>query len=377
MIFGACFCVLAVCGLVLYLNRDSFNLHSPSNSAVANESGLHNSGTNAPAYEGGVSASQMPTTGTAQNQNPAQSSEIAPENGLVAQDLDFWEMYPQKGETQEEEENPSDASLPAAEISEAETDPAKDGRHTLVVDPAGGEEWVLINPYYPKNSYDLTKFTAQNNLMRYYENGRTSSFVGVDLNEYNGEIDFEALKRYGIDYCMFRAGVRGYESGVILQDKLLEQNLQKAQEAGMRAGLYFSSQAINEEEAVEEALFCINFAQQYSLSYPIAYLLEDAIGATSRASVLRREERTLNTIAFCSTIEAAGFVPMVYGTKYYLLKQVDLSRLSGYEIWYSDTSDLPDYPYQFAMWQYSQTASIPGLSGLADLNISFVNYEER
>ena len=360
MILLACLCVLGVCALVFYLNRSSF----VQNTKLKEEAPKEQTTEAVSAEEETANAASGPAS-----QNPV-SGEASP-GGLTASDLDFWDMYPVTPEAElTEEAEEEDEELP-------EADPSTDGKHTLVVDPAGEEEWVLINPYLKKNTYDLTKFTAKNNLMHYYENGRQSSFVGIDLNEYNGAVDYEALKRNGIDFCMLRAGVRGYESGTILQDKMIEENLERAKESDMNIGLYFSSQAINEQEAMEEAAFCVDLAIRYELTYPIAYILEENIGTNARTMALRRDEKTKNTAAFCNAVKNAGFVPMVYGNKYYLLKEIELARLGDFEIWYSDTSDLPDYPYQYSMWQYSQTATIPGVIGLCDLNILFVNYEER
>ena len=399
MILGASLAILAVCGVVYYVNQSAAS-GRPAEKATVNASyenegakpqpdaasGLSSAagteGSGQAAGAGETAAGTLTDPGALAGADPSTASvdvpsapgnagqAAVPGRGRTAADLNFWNMYP---------EEPAQ-EIPEEKLEEAEAeevDPSTDGKHTLVVSPTGEEEWVLINPYLKKNTYDLTRFTARDNLMHYYENGRQSSFVGIDINEYNDEVNFPGLKEEGIDFVMLRAGVRGYESGSILQDKALADNLVKAKEAGIRIGLYFSSQAITREEAVEEAEFCLNFAREAALTYPIAYVLEDTQGTSSRAQNLRKDERTNNAAAFCEAIRTAGFVPMIYGDKFFLLKQIDLARLSDYEIWYSDASDLPDYPYQYSMWQYSQTASLKNAKGVLDLNICFVNYEER
>ncbi len=400
MVLLASVAVLLVCALVYLFNQDSISGGKGGTATdTANAGGAEaDAASTADAAEvsGAGAASAAGAGGTAANAGAAGATGVgaggaganaggaagsggagtnagadgAVSGGRTAQDLDFWDMYPKEEEVIPEE-------LAPIETEEEESDPATDGKHTRVVSPSGEEEWVLINPYLKKNSYELTKFTAKDDLMHYYENGRQASFVGIDLNEYNGEVDFPGLVREGIDFCMLRAGVRGYESGIILQDKAVEENISKAKEAGLRVGLYFSSQAITEDEAREEAAFCLDLARRYEITYPIAYILEETAGGNSRASGLRKDERTANAIAFADAVRAENFVPMLYGDKYFLLKQVDLARLTDMEIWYSDTSDLPDYPYQYSMWQYTQSASVGKLSGLCDLNICFVNYEER
>ena len=76
-------------------------------------------------------------------------------------------------------------------------------------------------------------------------------------------------------------------------------------------------------------------------------------------------------------IKNAGYTPMIYGNKEWLIKEVDMSRMSAYDVWYSEVADLPDYPYRFTMWQYSQSATVDGVAGYVDLNVSFIDYSEK
>ena len=54
-----------------------------------------------------------------------------------------------------------------------------------------------------------------------------------------------------------------------------------------------------------------------------------------------------------------------------------LELLNGIDIWYAEVADKPDYPYQFVMWQYSQTGKIDGINGDVDLKISLDSWEEK
>ena len=81
--------------------------------------------------------------------------------------------------------------------------------------------------------------------------------------------------------------------------------------------------------------------------------------------------------AFCDTIRQGGYNPAIYGNKYWLLRKLDLTQLGDYNIWLSQEGDIPDYPYQFAMWEYKQDAEIDGISGKVSMTISFVDYEKR
>ena len=54
-----------------------------------------------------------------------------------------------------------------------------------------------------------------------------------------------------------------------------------------------------------------------------------------------------------------------------------LSKLTGYDLWLSQEGDLPDYPYQFAMWQYNKNGTVNGISGNVSFNISFIDFTEK
>lgn len=287
---------------------------------------------------------------------------------LTPDDFDFWDLYPEETEAPEQEE-----SAKKEEVS----DPATDGRHTLVVNADGKEEWVLISPYLPKNEYDYTKLVCQSSLMKYFEDGRQISYVGADISKYHDYVDFVKLKKAGVNFVMLRVGARGYGTGQLMLDENFLDNIKRASDAGLEIGLYFFSQAVSKEEAVEEANLVLENIGDYAITYPIAFDMEFVVGDTARIEALTREEKTTIAKAFMDTIENAGYKPMLYGNKEWLIRRVDLSKLTAYDIWLSQPGDIPDYPYKFTMWQYSNTASIDGIAGYANLNISFIDYSEK
>ena len=122
------------------------------------------------------------------------TDELLSGSELHPDDLDFWDMYP--------EPTASPTPEPTEEPEEEEPDPATDGKHTLVQYADGEEEWVLISPYLPKHEYDFTRLVCQSDLMKYYENGKQISYVGVDISKYQDYVDFVKVKKAGIDFVM-------------------------------------------------------------------------------------------------------------------------------------------------------------------------------
>ena len=294
---------------------------------------------------------------------------------LSPDDLDFWDKYPVQTEEQHVDatgENPSKESEVVPE-----NDPATDGKHTLVTNRDGKEEWVLISPYLPKHEYDFTKLVCQSDLMKYYEEGAQVSYVGAEISKYQDYVDFVKLKKAGIQYVMIRVGARGYGTGQLVMDEYFTDNMKRAADAGLQIGVYFSSQAITVEEAMEEAELVLEALEDYKISYPVAFDMSFVDNDTARIESLSKSEKTEITKTFLDAIAAAGYMPMIYGNKEWLIKEIDMSKLTAYDVWLSQLQDLPDYPYRFTMWHYTTTAVVDGIAGYTNLNVSFIDYSEK
>lgn len=289
---------------------------------------------------------------------------------LTPDDLDFWDMYPPESPTP----LPETTETPRETV---ENDPSTDGKHTLLQYADGKEEWVLISPYLPKHEYDFTKLVCQSDLMKYYVEGKQVSFVGVDISKLQDYVDFVKVKKAGVDFVMLRVGARGYGSGQLILDDYFSDNLKRATDAGLEVGVYFFSQAITKDEAIEEANMVIENLGEYKLSYPVGFDMELIDNDSARIDSLSRSEKTEITKAFLDTISNAGYKTIIYGNKEWLIKQVDMSKLTAYDVWLSQHKDIPDYPYKFSMWQYSREGSIDGIAGYANMNISFIDYSEK
>ncbi len=295
---------------------------------------------------------------------------------LSPDDLDFWDKYPKETQSTKESEASSESASKEAEVV-VENDPSTDGKHTLVINRDGKEEWVLISPYLPKHEYDFTKLVCQSDLMKYYEDGRQVSYVGAEISKYQDYVDYVKLKKAGIDYVMIRVGARGYGSGQLVEDEKFSDNIKRATDAGLQVGVYFSSQAITVEEAVEEAQFVIEKLDGYKLTYPVAFDMGFVDNDTARIEDLTKAERTEITKTFLDTVSAEGYKTMIYADKEWLIKEIDMSKLTAYDVWLEQHQDVPDHPYRFTMWNYTDAGTVDGIVGYTDLSISFIDYSEK
>lgn len=262
----------------------------------------------------------------------------------------------------------------AAEVSADEKNvKSTDEENTLDFVDAHGERYTVeINEAVEKNPYDNALFVKNENKTS-YEDDEYTSRLGVDVSVFQGDIDWEQVKSAGYDFAILRIGYRGYgEEGTLNVDEKFEQNLENAQKAGMDIGVYFFSQAINEEEAKEEADFVLEHLQEQKLQMPVVYDPEHILEDEARTDGVTGEQFTKNTETFCKAIEKAGYDAMIYSNMLWEAYELDLEKLSDYPIWYADYEKFPQTPYLFSMWQYSSTGSVPGIEGNVDLNIQFV-----
>ena len=240
------------------------------------------------------------------------------------------------------------------------------------VDAHGNWYQTIINPNVTKNPYDKNKFVSESGKMR-YDDGTYTSRLGVDVSEHQGDINWQEVKNSGIDFAFIRIGYRGYgESGVIKADVRFDDNIAKAKAAGIDVGVYFFSQAINEDEAREEARFVIEHLQGRALDLPIVYDPENILDDVARTDNVTPEQFTKNTIAFNEEIKAAGYKPMIYSNMLWEAFQLDMTKLQEYPIWYADYEPKPQTPYDFSFWQYSEKSTVPGISGIVDMNIEIL-----
>ena len=226
-----------------------------------------------------------------------------------------------------------------------------------------------------KHNYSEENFVeTDDGEMQYIENGTVVSHKGIDVSKYQGDIDWAAVASDGVEYAFVRLGLRGYGSGKLVLDEYFDQNMRGAKEAGIKTGVYFFTQAITVEEAIEEADYVLENITGYDVSYPVVFDVEMIVNDDGRANGLSQKDRTDITIAFCDRIKAAGFTPMIYGNVKCFTKLLDMTRLNDYEKWYAFYDDYMYMPYEVGIWQDTEKGKVAGINTGVELNISYKEY---
>ncbi len=226
----------------------------------------------------------------------------------------------------------------------------------------------------PENQYDLGAFSLVDGRMVY--SGEGTVYEGVDVSQHQGEIDWQAVADAGMDFAIIRVGNRGTSEGSISLDEYYIQNIEGALAAGLRVGVYFFSQAISVEEALEEARFVLEWIEDYDVTYPVFFDWED-VAWEARTGGMDSITLTECAKAFCGEIAAAGYRAGLYFNQTFGYQEFNLSELQEYTFWLASYSQTPDFQYHFDIWQYSAEGSVAGIPGDVDLNLSFTDYRSE
>ena len=227
-----------------------------------------------------------------------------------------------------------------------------------------------------RNRYDPQAFTQEENGWITYEKNGRKALTGIDVSVYQGDIDWEAVAQSGVEFAIIRLGYRGYSQGAIQLDRNFEQNMRGALEAGLDVGVYFFSQATTVLEAEEEADFVLENLRGYPITFPVVFDWEFVTADQARTHEMEGEALTDCALAFCELVATAGYTPMVYfnqdiGYFYYQLDELD-----QYPFWLAEYDSKPDFFYDFEIWQYTHTGTVPGIQGSVDLNLAFESGEQ-
>ena len=246
----------------------------------------------------------------------------------------------------------------------------------LVVVSNGTFNFVPIRDDLQKNDYVLENLNMlEDGEVQYMQDGQVVSHKGIDVSKHQGNIDWTKVAADGVEFAFIRVGLRGYGTeGKLVEDEYFEQNVKGALQAGIKVGVYFYSQAITDEELLEEANLVLEKVKPYNIELPIVFDVEKVSGGKGRANELSVEERTRLTALFCQTIQDAGYKPMIYHNMEMGTLMLDLGQLEQYDKWFAYYNDDLCYPYAYKVWQYSEKGAVDGINEEVDLNIWFGDF---
>lgn len=201
---------------------------------------------------------------------------------------------------------------------------------------------------------------------------------GIDVSYHNGNIDWEKVKKDGVQFAIIRVAYRGYgASGSLNMDKKVYEYLKGAEAAGIPFGVYIFSQAITEKEAVQEADYIIDAIKGYKITLPVVmdyeYASDNGLCGRLYNAKLSRSKATNVCLAFMNRVKERGYTPMLYANKGMLSNDLDAAKLSGAcQIWLAHYTAQTSYTGDYDYWQYSSTGKVNGISGNVDMNFRYI-----
>lgn len=237
-----------------------------------------------------------------------------------------------------------------------------------------GGRYLDIADNIPPCSYDRTAFRMEDGRLTYTGEGYRT-VQGIDVSYYQEDIDWERVAADGIEFAILRGGYRGYSYGLLHEDTYLKANLEGALAAGLDVGVYFFSQAISVEEALEEAEFLLECIQGYELTYPVVFDWENISGHSARTDGLDAQTLSDAANAFCQRIAQAGYQPMIYFNLYIAYRLYDIGQIGQWPFWLAQYTTSPTFYYDFEMWQYTSSGRVDGIEGRVDMDIRLIREE--
>ena len=210
-----------------------------------------------------------------------------------------------------------------------------------------------------------TKLQFSDALKRYKSE---NAELGIDVSEWQGDVDYEAVKDAGATFVMMRIGVvldSGEEPA--LDGQFLD-NIKSAKEAGLKVGVYLYSKALSSEEAIEEAQWVLEQLDGESLDLPIVFDWE--IWGNWNNYHISFHDLNLMAHSFIETVEDEGYEGMLYGSKFYLENFWEDEKFEN--IWLAHYASNTSYE-GYMMWQFSNVGRINGIYGDVDLNVMVVD----
>ena len=225
-----------------------------------------------------------------------------------------------------------------------------------------------INSSLPVSRIDTEQIGTKDGFLSY-----PGASLGVDVSSHQGKIDWDKVAAAGVEFAMVRVGYRGYGAdGTLNEDSYYLDNILGAQEAGLTVGVYLFSQALNVDEAMEEAAFVLERIEGLGIDGPVVFDWE-RVSSASNSRTKNVDKATLTECAevFSQMVRRAGYEPYIYFSQTLAYSGIDLTQFRDCGWWLAEYNNSPNFYYNYQMWQYTDSGRVPGISGKTDLDLWF------
>ena len=221
----------------------------------------------------------------------------------------------------------------------------------------------IVKPSSSSSSSNKPKYKIED-LIKEHKNDNT--LIGIDVSEWQGNINYQKVKDAGVEFVMIRVGFGHNRNNEIIMDKQFKNNIKNAKEANLKVGLYFYSYANTIDKVKEQVKWINDNLEGQALDLPIAFDWEDWSSFNSYNMSLTDIKQIAKT--FISESERYGYKGMLYSSKYYLEK---IWGINKYDTWLAHYTDKTNYEGNYYIWQLSNRGKVDGIYGDVDLDILY------
>ena len=187
---------------------------------------------------------------------------------------------------------------------------------------------------------------------------------GIDISYHQGDIDFAKVKKAGIDFVIMRSSKRQEV------DVKFHEYVKGCDDNDIPIlGTYHFIYALNEQQALEEAKFCVNEVRKAGLA-DVRIFADFEYDSVKKAAVagvtLGKAECNKFTQIFCEYVESQGYKTGIYLNNDYYKNWYNKDLLAKYPIWLADYTGGPDYIC--LLQQFTSSGQVDGIKGRVDMN---------
>lgn len=199
----------------------------------------------------------------------------------------------------------------------------------------------------------------------------------MDVSRWQGDINWDAVKASGkVEGVMLKAVSTNYKlskrkDGLYI-DPTFERNYAECKRVGLPVGVYYYTYATDKEMADAELALLKTALTGKTFGLPISVDVED-----NKIKKLSTQALTDLAAYALAEVERWGFYALLYVGLNFAQTELYMggAALKPYDVWlaaYRSTKPSPGWP--FGMWQYTSTASVPGVNGNVDLSHAYKDY---
>lgn len=177
---------------------------------------------------------------------------------------------------------------------------------------------------------------------------------GIDISNYQAGLDLTNARSGGIEFAICKIS-----EGRTYTDRLFDTFYRQATACGLPIGAYVYSHATTPDAAVAEARFALELLAGRPMALGIFMDVE-----TDGQMQIPPQQLTETVRAFCTTVEAAGYLSGVYGSEYNTWARIRPGDFPSSLIWVAHYGKAP--VFKCDLWQRTDSGQFPGYGGPVD-----------